>query len=178
MEKSNINNPDSKNKETRVIPGSEEWLGGEEIEEASILDDSSGEGVVEVLPSGIGLDGDEYTEVIPSKNLSVEEEVIEEAIIIPEHLVEASKTALSFLTDAISQGAREGWDTKNDKPDGNFIEKQGAEIEKIVKALATGWREDCVVYDLLKSESMPMLNNRERAVRDGLLKRASHSCLR
>lgn len=176
MKESKINNPDSQ--KTRVVPGSGEWLGGEEIEGVPVSDDSSGESVVEAPPSGTGLDGDEYTEVIPSKNLSAEEEVIEEAISIPEHLEEASKTALSFLTDAILQGAREGWDTKNGKPDGDFIEKQGAEIEKKVKALATGWKEDCIVYDLLKSEPMPTLSSRERSVRDGLLKRASHSCLR
>lgn len=173
-----MNNPDSQEKKTRVVPGSGEWLGGEEIEEAPVQDDFPAEDAVESPLPGIGLDGDEYEEVIPSKNLSVEEEVLEEATIIPEHLEKVSKVALSFLTDAILQGAREGWDTQKDKPDENFIEQQGAEIEKIVKALATGWKEDCVVYDLLKSEPMPTLSNRERAVRDGLLARASRSCPR
>ena len=168
-----MNNPDSQEKNTGSARAGSGLVRRDE--EAPVQDDFPAEDAVE-SPLPNWPDGDEYEEVIPSKTFRRGRGSEEATIIL--NISKVSKVALSFLTDAILQGAREGWDTQKDKPDENFIEQQGAEIEKIVKALATGWKEDCVVYDLLKSEPMPTLSNRERAVRDGLLARASRSCPR
>lgn len=120
----------------------------------------------------VGLDGKEFFVHAPRKiSKESDEEIIAEAELIPEQADEVAKIISPILRDAVSQGAIEGWDT--DKPSELFVERVGAEIEKIVKERAPGWKEADTVYDLLRSELLPLKNEREKKMKDALLKRAS-----
>ncbi|MEK7569246.1 MAG: hypothetical protein AAB497_04015 [Patescibacteria group bacterium] len=168
--------------EMRKIEGSDSWLSGPEMEEVRIHE-SPVENLTEQLKPGVALDGGEQFEVpIPRNHLIKEnaEEVIEEATPIPKHLELAAKTVLPIFMDSVSRGAAEGWDTTTKGPTKKFIEVEGSSLEKIVTESATGWREDCIVYDILRSEPTPERNDRENdreiAVKNALIKRASRYC--
>lgn len=122
------------------------------------------------------LDGGAEIDVIVLRDhLSTEdrEEILAEAEEIPEHVEGVAKKIFPIFMDAISQGAAEGWDTVADKPSELFIERVGANIEKMVKERAPGWKEADIVYDLLRSEPFPLQNEREQKMKAALLKRAS-----
>lgn len=120
----------------------------------------------------IGLDKEKFFVHAPRKLLEEnDEEIIAEIEIIPEQADEVAKIISPILRDAISQGVIEGWGT--DKPSELFVERVGAEIEKMVKERAPGWKEADTVYDLLRSEQLPLQNEREKKMKDALLKRAS-----
>lgn len=176
----NLPNMNNLNKKMEVVPGSESWLGGIEMKEIETTNvNHSAENLVEHLAPGIALDGGERFEVpTPQKHFEAmgNEKVIEEIEVIPEHLEKTAKVVLPLLMDAISQGAMEGWDTVTNKPANLFVERVGADLEKMVKERATGWREDCTVYDILRNEPIPTRNEREQAMKAALLKRASRSC--
>lgn len=159
--------------EAKIVPGSEKWLSGPEMEVAHTYE-GLGKNLIEHLPIGVGFDGTQFEIPVPRNHITEKDEVVEEAETIPEHLEKVAKIVLPIFMDAISQGAREGWDTN--KPSELFVERVGADIEKIVKDRAPGWREECIVYDILRSEPVPAQNEREQAMKTALLKRASRSC--
>lgn len=174
----NMKDPIHQNKNIQMEPGSDKWLGGPvEVEtKKEIHDDPSS--LVSPLAPGEGFDGLKYKAYIPHKNSkeTPKDEVITKIKAIPEHLVKTAGIVLHVLTDSIFRGVRGGWDNKKNIPDERFIEIEGADLEKAVKKLATKWNEDCMVYDILRSEPMPNLTNQEIAIKAALLKRASRSC--
>lgn len=161
--------------EAKIVPGSEEWLGGPEME-VTHTNEGLGKNSIEHLPTGIGFDGTRFEVPVPRNNILENTEIIEEAETIPEHLEKVAKIVLPVFIDSISRGATEGWDTTTNSPAEKFIEVEGASLEKIVRERATGWREDCTVYDILRNEPTPIQNDREIAVKNALIKRASRSC--
>lgn len=173
----NLPNMNNLNKKMEVVPGSESWLGGVEMKEIEATGvNHSSENLVEHLAPGVALDGGERFEApTPQKHFEAmgNEKVIEEIEVIPEHLEKVAKIVLPILKNAISRGAREGWDTATDKPSKLFVETEGADIEKTVKDRAPGWKEAGTVYDLLRSEPFPLQNEREVKMKAALLERAS-----
>ena len=122
-----------------------------------------------------GLDGKKFFVHTPRALFEKESgnEIIEDLEAVSSDTENAKNMVLHFLRDAISQGAAEGWDTVANKPSELFVERVGAEIEKMVKERAPGWKEADIVYDLLRSEPFPLQNEREQKMKAALLKRAS-----
>ncbi len=173
MEEFKIDNPDH-DKGSRVIPGSDSWLGGPEVEETqrnkSLERDQFG-----YLPEGVGLDGAKFEVPIPRDNLFEKEEMIAEAEVVPEDVEGVAKMMLPIVKISISRGVEDGWDNEANSPTKIFIEREGADLEKAVKERMPKRKEECMVYELIKNE-IPAQNERERAVRDALIKRASQYC--
>lgn len=160
----------------KKIEGSDSWLGGaeEEIPELEFSRDSIG-----FLPDGEALSGGEY-DIPEMRNLSAEndEDVPVEAEEIPEYVEDVAKMMLPVLQISISRGIAGGWDSKAKMPTKDFIEVEGADLEKAVKNIhepSLKRKEECMVYELIKKD-ISSQTEQERIIRDALIKRASRYC--
>lgn len=161
--------------EMKKIEGSDNWLGGPEMEEV-LTKEASEENLTEQLKPGVGLDGTEYD--VPEPRESFEgknKEFLEDADIVPEYVEDVAEMMLPILEISISRGVEEGWDDKTNSPTVKFIEIEGADLEKAVSKRIPKRKEACIVYELLKNK-VPAQKEREQIVRDAILERASLYC--
>lgn len=131
------------------------------------------------LEEGEALSGGKYA--IPERRyLSKEndEDVPVEAEEIPKYVEDVAKMMLQVLQTSISRGIAGGWDSKAKMPTKDFIEVEGADLEKAVKNIhepSLKRKEECMVYELIKNE-ISAQTEQERIIRDALIKRASRYC--
>lgn len=136
---------------------------------------------MEFLSERDALDGGEQVDApIPRDHLSAEndEDVPAEAEEIPKYVEDVAKMMLPVLQISISRGIAGGWDRKVNMPTKDFIEVEGADLEKAVKNIhepSLKRKEECMVYELIKNE-ISTQTEQERIIRDALIKRASRYC--
>ena len=131
------------------------------------------------------LDGGEQVDApIPRDHLSAEndEVVLAEIEEIPDYVEEVADMMLPVLQISISRGIVGGWDSKAKMPTKDFIEVEGADLEKAVKNAEESSikrklqrKEECMVYELIKKD-ISSQTEQERIIRDALIKRASRYC--